>query len=303
MLINNANLRTLFTAFNAAFKAGLGSAESQYAKIATTVPSTTASEEYGWLGAFPNLREWLGDRVVHAIGNHGYTVKNKSFELTVAVPRPAIEDDNYGVYTPLMTEMGRAAAAHPDQIMFGLLTDGGTGVCYDGQAFFSASHPVINEKGKEVTQSNVDGSATSGTVWYLLDTSRALKPLIYQTRKEPNFVSLTSETDENVFSRGEYVYGVDARRNGGYGFWQLAYAANSTLNADNLVAAIAAMRSRKGDHGRPLGIKPTLLVVPPALEVTARKLLTAEMVLDPVTSQPDANPVRGVVELLVGDWL
>ena len=74
MLVNNANLKTLFTAFNAAFKAGLGQAASQYGQIATTVPSTTAAEEYGWLGQLPGLREWLGDRVVHAIGLHGYTI-------------------------------------------------------------------------------------------------------------------------------------------------------------------------------------------------------------------------------------
>ena len=86
MEINNANLKALFVAFNAAFKEGLGQAASQYGQIATTVPSTTAAEEYGWLGQLPGLREWLGDRVVHGIGNHGYTIKNKSYELTVSVP-------------------------------------------------------------------------------------------------------------------------------------------------------------------------------------------------------------------------
>ena len=56
MEINNANLRTLFVAFNAAFKAGLGQAASQYLQIATVVPSTTGSEEYGLLGQLPGLR-------------------------------------------------------------------------------------------------------------------------------------------------------------------------------------------------------------------------------------------------------
>ena len=97
MLINSANLKTLFTAYNAAFKQGLGQASSQWERIATKVPSTTASEEYAWLGQLPNLREWLGDRHIHGIQSHGYTVKNKNFELTVAVPRTAIEDDQYGV--------------------------------------------------------------------------------------------------------------------------------------------------------------------------------------------------------------
>ena len=49
MDINNANLKALHVAFNAAFKAGLGQAASQYLQIATVVPSTTGSEEYGCL--------------------------------------------------------------------------------------------------------------------------------------------------------------------------------------------------------------------------------------------------------------
>lgn len=301
MLINNANLKTLFTAFNAAFKDGLGQAESQYNQIATTVPSTTGSEEYGWLGQLPGLREWLGDRTVHAIGNHGYTIKNKPFELTVGVPRTAIEDDNYGVYTPLMTEMGRAAGAHPDQLVFGLLKDGRSAICFDGQPFFSGSHPVVDAKGKTVTASNISDSGNGTTYWYLLDTSRALKPLIYQSRKAPNFVSLTAETDDNVFNRAEYRYGVDARRNVGFGFWQLAHSSNKPLTMENLKDAITAMRTQTGDHGRPLGIKPTLLVVPAALQFDAKKVLENELISDGTTTV--SNETRGVVASLVADWL
>ena len=43
MEINNANLRALFTAFNAAFKEGLGQAARQYLQIATVVPSAASS--------------------------------------------------------------------------------------------------------------------------------------------------------------------------------------------------------------------------------------------------------------------
>ena len=303
MQINNANLKTLYTAFNAAFKAGLGQAASQYGQIATTVPSTTSAEEYGWLGQLPGLREWLGDRVVHAIGNHGYTIKNKPFELTVGVPRTAIEDDQYGVYTPLMQEMGHAVEAHPDQLVFGLLKDGRTQLRYDGQPFFSATHKVLNDKGKEVNVSNVSDDAGTGPSWYVLETRRALKPLIFQNRKSPNFVAITSETDDDVFKRAQYVYGVDARRNAGFGFWQLAHASNKPLTADNLKAAIAAMETQTGDHGRPLGISPNLLVVPKALRFTANKLLTAELLPNAAGTATESNDLRGVLDLLVADWL
>lgn len=301
MEINNANLKSLFVAFNAAFKAGLGQAASQYGQIATTVPSTTAAEEYAWLGQLPGLREWLGDRVVHAIGNHGYTIKNKSFELTVSVPRTAIEDDQYGVYTPLMQEMGRAVDAHPDQLVFGMLKNGRTALCYDGQPFFSTGHKVLNEKGKEVSVSNLSDDGNNGPTWYVLETRRALKPLIFQPRKQPNFVALVSETDDNVFQRAEYVYGVDARRNAGFGFWQLAHASNKPLTADNLKAVITAMETQTGDHGRPLGISPNLLVVPKSLRFIANRLLKSDLVNEGGVQV--SNDLAGTLDLLVADWL
>ena len=301
MEINNANLKALQVAFNAAFKAGLGQAASQYLQIATVVPSTTGSEEYGWLGQLPGLREWLGDRVVHAIGNHGYTIKNKPFELTVGVPRTAIEDDQYGVYTPLMTEMGRAAEAHPDELVFRLLKNGRSELCYDGQPFFSTSHKVLNEKGKEVSVSNLSDDGGAGASWYLLETRRALKPLIFQNRKSPNFVAKTAETDDNVFQAGQFVYGVDARRNAGFGFWQLAHASNKALTAENLKAAITAMDTQTGDHGRPLGISPNLLVVPKSLKFAANRLLTADLVNEGGVQV--SNDLAGTLELLVADWL
>lgn len=301
MDINNANLKALHVAFNAAFKAGLGQAVSQYPQIATVVPSTTGSEEYGWLGQLPGLREWLGDRVVHAIGNHGYTIKNKPFELTVGVPRSAIEDDQYGVYTPLMTEMGRAAEAHPDQLVFNLLKAGRTELCYDKRPFFAANHKVLDEKGKEVSVSNVSDDGGNGPSWYLLETRRALKPMILQDRKKPNFVAKTGETDENVFQAGQFVYGVDARRNAGFGFWQLAHASNKALTAENLKAAITAMDTLTGDGGRPLGISPNLLVVPKALKFTAKRLLEAELVNEGGVQV--SNDVAGSLDLLIADWL
>ena len=107
MLRNAANLTTLGIGFNAAFQGGLTQAEPQYSRIATTVPSTTGENEYGWLGQIPNVREWIGDRVVHGLEASDYTIKNKKFELTIAVSADSIDDDNIGIYGPMFTEMGR----------------------------------------------------------------------------------------------------------------------------------------------------------------------------------------------------
>lgn len=61
--------------------------------------------------------------------------------------------------------------------------------------------------------------------WYLMDKSKIVKPLIMQFRKDPVITSLTSLTDENVFKRNEFLYGVDYRGEAGYALWQLAFGA------------------------------------------------------------------------------
>lgn len=63
--------------------------------------------------------------------------------------------------------------------------------------------------------------------WFLLDTSRGVKPFIFQNRQAPNLVSLTQQNDRNVFFHKEYIYGVDTRGNVGYGPWFLALKATA----------------------------------------------------------------------------
>jgi len=69
----------------------------------------------------------------------------------------------------------------------------------------------------------VNPRLTSSTAWFLHVTSRPVKPYIYQERKKPVFVQQTSLEADDVFSRGEYKFGAEARAAGGYGFWQMSY--------------------------------------------------------------------------------
>lgn len=297
MLINSATLRSLYTGFSAAFAGAFAGVAPLYTRVAMTVPSSTSQNEYGWMNALPRFREWAGDRVVNSISASGYTLRNKDFEMTIGVNRNAIEDDNVGIYTPMFAEMGRAAASFPDELIFPLLTAGFTSPCYDGQYFFDTDHPVLDAAGQATSVSNSGGGA--GTPWFLLDTSRMVKPLVYQARKPFNrIVRKDREEDDNVFDNKEYVYGVDGRANGGYGLWQLAYGSKQTLDAANYEAARAAMGSFKGDGGRPLGVKPNLLVVPPSLEGAGRKILQSQLV-----NGGESNPWAGTAELLVVPWL
>lgn len=296
MLINAQNLRTLGVGFRASFMRGLGQAASQWGRVATRVPSTTAAEEYGWLGKIPNVREWIGPRHVQNMAAHDYRIKNRDFELTLGVDRNHISDDNIGIYGPMFEEMGMSTGAHFDMEIFGLLKRGFDEPCYDGQAFFDADHPVLDENGETISVSNTGGG--SGTAWYLMVANRPLRPLLLQVRKDFDFVAKDAPTDENVFNNKEFVYGSDCRMNVGFGFWQFAFGSKQTLNATNYEAARAALTGMKGDHGRPLGLVPNLLVVPPTLEGAGRRLLQSLLV-----NGGESNPWANSAELVVVPWL
>ena len=295
MILTQGTLQTLFVAFNAAFRAGFGQAPTDHQRITMMVPSMTSVEEYGWLGQWPGLKEWVGERVIRSLIQHEYSIKNKTYESTIGVGRDKIRDDQYGVYTPMFSELGRATAAHPAELVYAALAAGFDTKCFDGQYFFDTDHPV-DQQGDGGTQSNSGGG--NGTPWFLVDTSRMLKPIIHQTREPYDLTRMDDPTDENVFMRREFLYGVDGRCNVGFGLWQLAYGSKQELTAEHYAAARAAMHVFQADSGRPLGIMPNLLVVPPSLEQKALELISAERLANGAT-----NVWRGTAEVLMSPWL
>lgn len=298
MLVTTDNLNRLRVGFNTAMKRGLsGAAALTSPKVCMTVPASTKEQRYGWLGKMPRVREWVGPRVVQNISESDYSIKEKKFELTIGVDRDDIETDNLGQYSTLFEGIGEAAALDPEQMIWDLLKAGFATNCYDGQFFFDVDHPVLDANGNPTSVANTDGGA--GTPWFLLDTTRTLKPLIKQVRRDfGEIVAKDKVTDDNVFSTNEFQYGIDARMNFGYGFWQQAWGSKQTLNAANYGVGRSALMSMKGDYGRPLGIKPNLLIVPPALESAALKIVNNER-----APNGETNEWKGTAEVLVVPWL
>jgi phage major head subunit gpT-like protein len=294
MQITSALLNSLRRGFNTRYTEGFAMAKPKWQDLASLVPSGSKSEVYAFLDRIPRFREWVGERVVQNLSERALELTNRDFELTVAVKRNEIEDDNLGMFSPLMQQMGFQAAMWPDDLVHAALIAGTTAEAFDGQYFFDSDHPknlddvaagtqsnnftsraltgdnlqyvrakmqelvgadgrtlgvtpthlvvppALEKTAREIliAQYNANGSsnvmqgiaqlivwdrlAGADTTWYLLDLSKPIKPLIFQQRKAPNFTSLTDEADENVFKRGEYIYGADARGAGGYGPWFLA---------------------------------------------------------------------------------
>lgn len=62
--------------------------------------------------------------------------------------------------------------------------------------------------------------------WYLLDTTKVIKPFIVQEADALELQTLTDANDEFVIMKDGYFYGLRARYAIAYGFWQFAYKAD-----------------------------------------------------------------------------
>jgi len=298
MLINQANLKDIYSSFNTIFNKTFSETPILYPKIAMEVPSEASDENYLWLGSLPSMREWIGARHIQNLSAHTYSIKNRDFETTVAVNRNDIEDDRIGVYKPMIQDLAESARKLPDRLVFGLLPKAFTDLCYDKKPFISSNHPSPSKKGEAQSNKGTDkltmesyGAARSsmmsltneqdeplyiipdllvvspqnealarkilyadlinsetniykGTaeilvapelignpdMWFLLCTTKSIKPFIFQSRRKPQLISKDSSNDDNVFFEKQYIYGVDSRCNAGYGLWQLAFGSDGTTS-------------------------------------------------------------------------
>jgi len=281
----------LKTVFFEALDATIG----DYERIATIIPSESDQEDYPWLGAVPAVREFVDERMPLGLLENNYTIRNKTWESSIAIERAAIEDDKYGQIRLRIQSLAREAKRHMDQLVFTLLKDGFAATCYDGQYFFDDDHvsgdsgsqsnlgtseldaaalqaaitammKFKDDKGKflgvtpdllvvppdlqwtamellESTYWPEEGTTTAKMAsnvlkgkldllvspyltdtsdWFVLSTKGVVKPVILQSRTPVEFAALEADS-ESGFMRDQYIYGVRARYNAGYGLWQMAY--------------------------------------------------------------------------------
>jgi phage major head subunit gpT-like protein len=125
-----------------------------------------------------------------------------------------------------------------------------------------------------------------------------MKPLVFQLRLAPQFTQKTKSEDDHVFLHDEYLYGVKARYTAAFGFHQLAFASKAELTPENYETARIALSTQYRPDGSPLGVRPTHLIVGPAQEATARRLLEAELI-----NGGETNIWKGSAQLIVSQYL
>lgn len=137
MDINRGNMDALFTGYSQAFKNGLALGNVQFQDLCTVVPGGTKITEFPFLEQLGGMREWLGPRQIKNVSSKKLSVTARTFEDSVGMPVNDIDDDQVGVYTPLVTEMGMNAANLWGELVFAALV--GNATWLDGVAFFSTA--------------------------------------------------------------------------------------------------------------------------------------------------------------------
>lgn len=209
----------------------------QWQSVATMIPSDKDTEHYAWLGATPNVNEFLDERRTGDMKEYDYLIKNKTWESTISVDRTALEDDQYGQIAMRVKQMAQSGTVALDTLVFGLLGGGFVNPCFDGLSFFNTAHPLGKLGDGYGSQSNMGTEALSGA---------------------------------------------------------------------SLETAITSMMRHQNDQGRPMGIIPDLLVVPPELYWQATQLLNSAFFPDspPIGIQSLAmNPLRGLLSLVTTPFL
>jgi phage major head subunit gpT-like protein len=148
MTINAAALASLFqtfkTGFNEAMKNALTRAyvnQLLVQELAMEMVVSGAATVHGWMNQVPGMKEWIGERQINNLSVGKVTVTNRDFESTIGVPRNDIEDDNYGVFSPLMSAMGAAAQELWKELASAALIANGNWA--DGNPFFCTGR-VLN---------------------------------------------------------------------------------------------------------------------------------------------------------------
>ncbi len=126
--------------FRALYLSAYEAYEPLWQKLAMESPSTSAAENYQWLGDVPGIKEWVDSKTLQKLRGADFLILNKDWEATIEVDRNHIDDDQLGMYRPRIMELGEEAKRHPDELVSTARKNGTSKACYDGKNFYATNH-------------------------------------------------------------------------------------------------------------------------------------------------------------------
>jgi len=177
MNITASNLDAIFTAFQTKFNEAQQAAQSRVypndlipEDVSIVFNASGSATQHSWLEQLHGIHEWVGDRVINNAKLGKLTVINRDFENTVKVGRNEIEDDQYGVYAPLIAMMGADAEGLWKKLALEAIT--GNGAWADGNPFFCAGRKlgestITNAVTTSLSQASLEAAIAAMRGWTL----------------------------------------------------------------------------------------------------------------------------------------
>ena len=198
-----------------------------YTAFTTEIPSTARIENYAWMTPAPGVSRYVGHRRLAEIDQIKYTVENLEYDGTLTVNNRDIEDDIVNGYQMRMKDLTeKAKDPFKSRLLMTTLAAGGSSICFDGSNFFSSTHnqggfgsvPLgFGGGGNAITFTSSNSSDAVVHTFIILVHDGVLKPLIYQNRKPPRFMT-DSGTPQSSFAK-KSNYWIDLEAAAAFGYW------------------------------------------------------------------------------------
>lgn len=161
-------------------------------RLAMTQPSSTLTEIYEWQLSTAKIRN-LGidgaQRMYADLLSQQFSITNEYFGESLQLGRQKIEDNQYDQAAGWSTDIGKAGAYHPQKQIVKLIKAGKTSLCYDGQFYFSATHPNNPFDSAAGTYSNLFTLNAAGQPYNLTAPNLAEAYAYVETVKMPDGVT------------------------------------------------------------------------------------------------------------------
>jgi phage major head subunit gpT-like protein len=203
-----------------------------FAEIGTIERTQKGEARIPFLWYPPRMREWVGERLIGSLDGGMHIIPTRTYEASVAVPRTAVEDDQYGAIERAARGLASEFFRFVHQSYINILQNGGALNTFDGL-------PLLTNN------PNTRGA---------------------------NNVNLVQQP----------------------------------LSLENLSEGIQAMGLYTEPDGRPLGMRPTHLLVGPANEFTAKNLVQSQQLIRSGSTDRvmgEANPWAGSMTVLVSNYI
>jgi phage major head subunit gpT-like protein len=186
-------------------------------KITEVLSSEARIEHFNWMNPTPAISLYTGSRDYGQIGSLIYSTENREFASGFKVLLRDVEDDKTGGYQVKPKELSAKARNFPGLWSIMHLANGESLPCFDGTSYFANSHTI--GEGDNLLPTVTATGNSDGRTYKLaaLYTGDVVKPLMWQDRKAPKF--MTNAGTPQSSEEKEIRYWLDMEGQSLFGYW------------------------------------------------------------------------------------